>query len=1122
MSEPSEGDTGPLPSALARRVDAACDQYESAWRSGQRPRIEDVLEDFPEAARPSLLRGLLGLELAYRRLAGEVPDPETYRLRFPAHPTEVHEALADASTSPAGIDGPPTTGEGAAREASAGPDADRHAAMDPAPPGARYHILRPHARGGLGEVYLARDEQLRRVVALKEIQAPQADRADSRARFVREAEITGGLEHPGIVPVYELGRYRDGRPYYAMRFIEGESLREAIGRYHAEGRRLSPGERSLELRGLLGRFVDACNAVAYAHSRGVIHRDLKPANIMLGPFGETLVVDWGLAKPSAPPDPAGSPEGGPGPSAAGGEEDTLPGVPVGTPQYMSPEQAAGEPGKVGAASDVYGLGATLYCLLTGRPPFEDRDVTTVLQRVARGDLPPPRQARRDVPPALEAICLKAMATRPEDRYESVRALAADVERWLAGEPVSAWREPWARRAGRWASRHRTAVATATAALVMAAVGLAAVTAVQTKARHDLAVKNTALGLANAELDVERRRAEDRETRAIEAVRRFREVVAQEPALKYDPALGDLRRRLLKEPLVFFRSLRDRLLADRDTRPEALLRLGQASFDLADITAEVGDQADALAAFRDSLANRQRLADAHPDDAGIQSKLAAAHCRIGVLLRATGRADEALAAYRSGLSIQRVLADAYPTFAGYRKDLATTQNNIGNLLRTTGRPDEARRAFEAALALQRELVAAHPGSAEFQSDLATSYNNLGILLRETGKPAEALAAYRSALALQRALADAAPDGVSYRLELARSHDNVGNLLRATGRPAEALAAYQSGLLIQRKLVEVYPSVVRFQDELARGHNNVGLLMQGIGQPAEALKAFETARTIRQALADAHPGVASFRSDLARTHSNIGTLHRATGRRAEALAAYQAALGIQRTLADASPTLRILQRDLAATCNNLGDVLHATGRRAEARKAFAEALSIQERIARGAPESPDSSHALGVILGNIAMIDLGLKRFDEARAGLARAVTLQKKALAAYPRHPSYLEALQDHLGDLASAELGLGRIGPAREAARERRKISAGRPASLYRSACALARCASHGDDPSESARDAAEAMATLKEAAAAGWNNPTLAASDSDLTALRGRADFQQLLATLFDRAMPSDPFVRP
>ena len=171
--------------------------------------------------------------------------------------------------------------------------------------GVQLRILRPHARGGLGEVHVARDEELNREVALKQIQPHYASDADSQGRFLLEAEITGGLEHPGIVPVYGLGQYADGRPFYAMRFIRGDSLKEAIERFHkmdVPGR--DSGERSLELRGLLGRFVDVCNAIAYAHSRGVLHRDLKPGNIMLGKYGETLVVDWGLAKPlDAPEEP---------------------------------------------------------------------------------------------------------------------------------------------------------------------------------------------------------------------------------------------------------------------------------------------------------------------------------------------------------------------------------------------------------------------------------------------------------------------------------------------------------------------------------------------------------------------------------------------------------------------------------------------------------------------------------------------------------------------------------------------------------------------------------------------------------------------------------------------------
>src|SRR5262249_46500227 len=177
--------------------------------------------------------------------------------------------------------------------------------------GLRFRVLRPHARGGLGEVLVARDEELQREVALKQIQDNYADDQESRTRFLMEAEITGGLEHPGIVPVYGLGQYADGRPFYAMRFIRGDSLKDAVERFHAAdkpGR--DPGERALALRGLLRRFVDVCQAMAYAHSRGVLHRDLKPGNIMIGKYGETLVVDWGLAKPLDQPEKAvSSPEG---------------------------------------------------------------------------------------------------------------------------------------------------------------------------------------------------------------------------------------------------------------------------------------------------------------------------------------------------------------------------------------------------------------------------------------------------------------------------------------------------------------------------------------------------------------------------------------------------------------------------------------------------------------------------------------------------------------------------------------------------------------------------------------------------------------------------------------------
>jgi tetratricopeptide (TPR) repeat protein len=347
----------------------------------------------------------------------------------------------------------------------------------------RFRVLRPHASGGLGTVFVALDAELNREVALKQILPRHADDPDSRRRFVLEAEITGGLEHPGIVPVYGLGSYDDGRPYYAMRFIRGDSLKEAIERFHASAEpRPDPGRHSLELRNLLGRFVDVCNALEYAHTRGVLHRDIKPGNVIVGKHGETLVVDWGLAKPMGKSE--ASIDGGERtlmPSSASGSAETLPGSALGTPAYMSPEQAAGDLYQLGPRSDVYSLGATLYCLLTGKPPFEG-DVAEVLRRVSRGEFPRPRQLDARIDPALEAICMKAMATKPEDRYASCRALADDVERWAADEPVSAYRAAASARLARWARKHRTGVAVGAGLLQTAVVVLAVSTVLLVQSR----------------------------------------------------------------------------------------------------------------------------------------------------------------------------------------------------------------------------------------------------------------------------------------------------------------------------------------------------------------------------------------------------------------------------------------------------------------------------------------------------------------------------------------------------------------------------------------------------------------------------------------------------------------
>jgi serine/threonine-protein kinase len=1239
------------PSELARRADAACDRFESAWRAGLRPRIEDVLADFPEAARPALFRDLLGLELAYRRLAGEATDPDEIRLRFPDHPTEVLEALRAASTAPDEIGRPPADGGDVASEASPGADAaSPRAACAPTPLGPRYRILRRHAWGGLGEVYLARDEQLHRMVALKEIQNRQADCPDSRARFVREAEITGGLEHPGIVPVYELGRHGDGRPYYAMRFIEGDSLRVAIERHYAEHGRGAHGERTLALRGLLGRFVDACNAVAYAHSRGVIHRDLKPANIMLGPFGETLVVDWGLAKHSAPPHPARSAEEVPPPFVAAGEDDTLPGVPLGTPQYMSPEQAAGELDKVGPASDVYGLGATLYCLLTGRPPFEDRDVTTVLQRVVRGDNPPPRRVRRDVHRALEAVCSKAMAKRPEDRYESVRALAADVESWLAGEPVSAWREPPWTRLGRWARRHRTVTAAAAATILVA---LAAVTIAY---RRETAISEQ-LRLAKAGSDrwldqtlgviedyytgvgrevlLGRSEFQGLRQRLLERPLQFYERLASElsaasPRDERGRALlarGHLRlgailslvgrldeaRRQLQEALKLYNALvsarRDvpdyqaglangfghlgtvqeqmgesgaaadsfrrsiviqtQLVSERFHIPDTQVELAQSYSALGNALHTAGDLPGAIEAERKAIDLCDRLLSAHPGWHQVRSGLAESYTLLGLALSNQGDASEAIEVHRRAVAVATELVSAQPEVHEHRRRLANCYGKLGYAYSIDGQAKEAADSFRQGIDNYGKLVSSQPNVPVYLNGLAACYNDLGIMLLELGdlpgavdvsrkavanstelassQPnvplyqdtlaasyvnlanslqargdmKEAVDAYRRAVDISGAVASSQPDRPNYQDGLARCLVNFGTLLRATGDAPGAIGAYQRAAGISTKLLSAYPRAPHFKMTLAGSYLNLGEVLRNTRDLRGAGDSDRKAASLFAELVSAHPGILDYQNGLAAAHAELaGVLHTMRDTRG-AIDNFRRAIELRTNLVVKQPKLLSYQSALARNYLSLGEVLGAAGDPRSSTDAYHSAIDLYTKLVSTSPDDVEFRSGLGDALECLCTALQAQGRDEEVIGRIRRAIESQRIALDKAPQVRQYRRLLSSHFRRLAQSLRSLGRADEAIDAIRRRRALWPAEPTELYDVACELSLCLPIiRADAKDSL--AAEAIGALRAAVSAGWSNASHTNRDLDLSPLRDRADFQQVLADLFDRSFPIDPFERP
>jgi serine/threonine-protein kinase len=807
---------------------------------------------------------------------------------------------------------------------------------------AAFHAWTQDKARPLADHLVARDTELNREVALKQILDHHADDQVSRARFVLEAEITGGLEHPGIVPVYGLGAYSDGRPYYAMRFIRGDSLKEAVAAFHAdEALQRDPGRRSLALRKLLRRFLDACNAIDYAHSRGVLHRDLKPSNIVVGKHGETLVVDWGLAKALGSAEPgAVSGEQLLVPSLSSGSAETLPGSALGTPAYMSPEQAIGDLEHLGPRSDVYSLGATLYCLLTGQPPFEDDDVGTVLRAVQKGDFPRPRQVDPAIDPALEAICLKALALKPEDRYATPRALAEDIERWTADEPVTAWREPLSRRARRWARRNRTAVTAAAVAMLVALGGMATVLAVQARANSELKLSNEALADANARVNVanadlvaanERERA--RFNLAMDAVKLFHGEVSEDLLLKEKQFEG-LRTKLLRGAADFYGKLEGLLKGQTDRQSRAAM--GKAYAELGELTDNIGSKPEALALHRMALAVRRELADAPEADAQTKADVARSLIAVGWLQERIGDASGALVSYDGARRLAEDLEATASADEQLQAVLGLVYQRIGRALEYTGKPAEAKPLFERALAIRQKLADAHPSLTQFQSDLAQSYHHIRHLVGVSGKPAEALAASERALAIWQKLAGAHPSVVQFQSDLAQGYDNVGYQLQIAGKPAEALAAFEREHAIRQKLADANPTVTQFQYGLAGSHDNIGWVLRQTGKPVEALAAFERAIAIYRKLANANPSVIGFQSRLALCFAHAGALQQKVGRIAEAAVSIRQANAILEQL----PTLEPVDRynlacghaQLAHVATMPGSGMTASQGRAEAERAM----------------------------------------------------------------------------------------------------------------------------------------------------------------------------------------------
>jgi thiol-disulfide isomerase/thioredoxin len=654
-----------------------------------------------------------------------------------------------------------------------------------------FEVIEEVGRGGMGVIFRARQKSLGRVVALKLILAGQLASPEQVRRFHHEAEEAGQLDHPHIVPIYQVGEL-NGQHFFAMKLIEGGSLGDRIKHF------------TRDHHGAARLMATVARAVHYAHQRGVLHRDLKPGNILLDECGQPHVTDFGLAK------------------HLGHEGTTLSGAILGTPGYMAPEQAAGRK-DVSVAADVHGLGAVLYELLTGQAPFRAESHVDVLLQVLEHDAAAPRSVNRQVHPDLETVCLKCLRKDPVKRYASALELAEDLERWLAGEPILARRAGRLERAAKWARRRPAAAAllavTALAALVLLVGGwwyngrlqraLAASEASEREAqderakavvnakeaqkqreRAEISAREAGKARLRAETSAsmarkERAKAEasateakEQRARAEASFRRTFETI-DDLLLNLDGRLAQqqgaesMRHEFLRE----FLNIAERSRAEKPADPFARRQCGRVWARLAEVAWRSGNFPQSDQAFREARTLQRALANEFPDKPEYQTDLAQTYGEQSRSLQQRGELSTARSALAQAFKIRDALARKHSDFAEYRLQAERDRFQLANLLEEAGQARQARDAYTQALAQVQKLAAAQP-TAQLHYFRAVIADSLGALLARK-EPAEAVKHFEYSLQARRQACQFAMQAPGYLQELRSYYTVLATELKKQG-------------------------------------------------------------------------------------------------------------------------------------------------------------------------------------------------------------------------------------------------------------------------------------------------------------------------------------------------------
>jgi eukaryotic-like serine/threonine-protein kinase len=770
----------------------------------------------------------------------------------------------------------------------------------------RYSLIEEYARGGMGRVLLVHDTHIGRDIALKELLPERAGSTSTGAtpqtnpilaRFVQEARITGQLEHPSIVPVYELGYREDGTLYYTMKLVRGKTLAVAL--------RACKGLR--DRLNLLSHFVDLCQAIGYAHSRKVIHRDLKPGNIMVGEFGETVVIDWGLAKIQGKPDDAREAMSETIQVFRLGEEQaaakTQEGLAMGTPAYMAPEQARGDLDNVGERSDVYALGAVLYELLTGRPPYAGKSSRQIIEQVLTQEPVPVEAIESDAPPELAAICNRAMARDPAQRYATAKELAEEVTRFLSGSLVSAYDYTRKEQVLRYVKRHKAIFATAAAGLLIVfMIGimynvrllstnaeLAALVDQEKEAREEA---DQARMEASASLNL----AEDNFRVASAAIDRLFTDVSESEFLAA-PGASPVRNKLLRGSLAYYQQLAESL-STKTPSPDMQRHLAEAYLRVADVAHSVGEDTEAQRSYTEAQTYLAKLLDADPGNAEYQALQAKSLHELAILQEDRGEFDAAMESNEQALALRQRLVEAYPEEPRYRRGLADSYNNLAMLYTAQNDLFKASQFSEMALEERQRLAEAFPDDDELRSEYAVSLSNHGLLKADEGFTDDALNHFIQALNMQDPLVRRSPDDPDLLEVQAHTQANIANLHYDEDRYDEAERMIAQAVDSYSHLGRLYPAIIEYQTNLASGLTTQGLIYRKRDNLEAALEPMTRALEIRKKISEEYPD-RDIRKDLAHSYFNLGLLQIDLGIPETSLESLNEALRVHYLLKEEAP-------------------------------------------------------------------------------------------------------------------------------------------------------------------------------------------------------------------------------